>query len=153
MKQKSTGRRAMFVAIAVVVLGAATTGTASAKSVLAILTDQNPATPNGTTYSTGSGLAVFAQTNGFDSSGVLNCVTRSFNNHTTTSSPCGSSAVTYQSFVRTVSTNFCTTGQNAWGGLIVACHTGPLPFCSSVAGCNFFGPGIDLGVWGRGQYP
>lgn len=152
MKKTSTGRRAMFAAMAVSVLGAATIGTASAKSVFAILTDQNSATPNGTTYSTGSGLSVFAQTNGFDSTGVLNCVTRSFNNHTTSSSPCGASAVTYQSFVRTVSTNFCTTGRNSWGGLIVACHTGPLPICSSVAGCGLTNA-IDLGVWGRGQNP
>jgi len=138
----------MFVLAAVTVLGTASAGTASAKSVWALLTDQNSSTPTGTTYSTTTGWAMYAQTNGYDSSGVLGCVARSFNNQTTTTSPCNANEFKYQSFVRNVNATFCSTAQNTWSGLIVACHSGPLPICSSVAGCT---GNIDLGVWGRGQ--
>jgi len=148
MKSSSTVRRAGVVLAALAVLGIGTASTASAKSVWALLTDQNSATPTGTTYSTSTGYAMYAQTNGYDSVGALNCVARSFNNQTTVTSPCTTAAAKYQSYVRNVNATFCTTAQNNWSGMIVACHSGPLPICSSVAGCGGL---IDLGVWGRGQ--
>jgi hypothetical protein len=136
--------------LATTVLGTAMLGmigNASAKSVWAMLTDQNGNTPNGVTYKTCGGLIVWGETRGFDSNGNTVCGARSESNGSFIQyNGCLTTGVTYQATVRTSSATLCSGPRNNWGGTISACHTGPVVLWSSQLGCST----IDLGVWGRG---
>lgn len=132
-------------AFAVVTTGAV--NTASAKSVWAMLSDQNPATPNGVSYKTSTGDPVFAQADGYDSQGVYGCIARSYNNNIRTTSPCNTNEVTYQSFVRIVGTTLCSSTVNNWSGIITICVTPNIYVCPSNGSCT---SGIYLQGWGRG---
>lgn len=121
---------------------------ASAKSIWAMTTDQNPNTPNGTTYSSCDGsITLWTQADGFDSSGAVVCLSRSFSNGSFVQVPCSSSsAVTYRSSVRSVGASYCAGSTNPWGGIISACHVVLFGKTSQSSTCGQF----DLGVWGRG---
>jgi hypothetical protein len=122
-------------------------GNASAKSIWAMLTDQNLNTPNGVTYKTCGGNFVWGETRGFDSSGNTVCGARSEANGSFIQyNGCPATGATYQATVRTSPAIFCSGLRNNWSGTISACHTGPVPLWSSQLGCST----IDLGVWGRG---
>jgi hypothetical protein len=120
---------------------------ASAKSIWAMTTDQNPSTPSGTTYtSCGGSTVLWTQADGFDSGGGVVCLARSFSNGSFIQSSCLSNALTYRASVRSVGTSYCTGATNAWGGMISACHVPLFMKSSQSPSCGI----IDLGVWGRG---
>ena len=75
-----------------------------AKSMWAMTTDQNPNTPNGTTYSSCNGSTVlWTQADGFDSSGAVVCFSRSYSNGSFVQVSCQSNAgVNYRSSVRSI---------------------------------------------------
>lgn len=121
---------------------------AQAKSMWALTTDQNPNTPDGTTYSSCNGtVTLWTQADGFDSSGAVVCFSRSFSNGSFIQATCQSNAgVSFRSSVRSVGASYCTGATNPWGGTISACHVVLFGKTSQSSTCGQF----DLGVWGRG---
>jgi hypothetical protein len=121
--------------------------TASAKTVWAMATDQNPNTPDGTTYSGCGSGTYWAQASGFYADGSLACLARSFANGAYVTGPCLSGASTFQSTIRSVGSTYCSGARNAWSGTISACHVLLFGKTSASSSCGTF----DLGIWGRGN--
>lgn len=126
---------------------------ASARSIIALATDQDPNTPSGTTYG-GCGSnprSIWAQATGWRADGSIACLARSFNNGVTSQGSCdspGSPPPThFQSTVRYIGSIFCFGADNPWFGTISACHARIFGQTSASSTCGTF----DLGVWGRGQ--
>ena len=120
---------------------------ASAKSIWAMATDQNPNTPSGTTYTgCGTSSSYWAQTDGFYSDGSLACLARSFANGSFIQGSCLSGASTFRASIRSIGSTYCTGATNPWAGTISACHVLLFGQTSQSSSCGTF----DLGVWGRG---
>jgi hypothetical protein len=144
-----TRTKALLTKIAVITVVVCAAATASAKTIAGWIQEQSFTMPNGTTFTTCSGLGIYASARGYDSSGGFNCGV----NSTTIGAPtlkgtCGAAAVTYQITVRTVSTNFCATAQTAWSGPWVACGT-PSGFMAKPSGGSTCQP-MTIASFGRG---
>jgi len=152
MTLRSTMRRAVFVLTAATAIGAGVPTFAFARDVQALLVDQNPNTPAGTNYMTSNNDFVYAQTDGYTNQGIPNCIARGYGNGIFSTSKCDTSAISFQSFVRTVGTTFCSSPQMSMPSLwwaptnVVVCSTPSIPLCPSNAGCyvnvSFYGYGF-----------
>jgi hypothetical protein len=148
MKPGAIVRQAMTVLTAITVLGLGMGGTASAKSVWAMIADQNPNAPNGIQYDDVNGEAIAGETDGYDKLGNL-CQTRSYynGNKSTMTCPVNFNFVTYESYVKSSNNVWCPTTTNSWYGPIVFCQTGSIYAWSNGGGWGYY----NLGVFGRGQ--
>lgn len=124
---------------------------ASAKRISGWLQNQNLTDPDGTVYTTCVGDLVWGQVYGFDSNGNYTCGIRSESNgQFLTSTTCGTGAtgaVTYQSWVKSSQSNFCTAASTSWNGPWAVCTVTGGFFVKNRAGaCTR----MDLTVFGRG---